>query len=67
MQNTAFHKVALPDAWHPIPTEKSSSDILSVITGRKLIVLCCTLIGLDAGNRLSRGDASCSTRPTQKC
>ena len=46
MQNTAFHKVALPDAWHPIPTEKSSSDILSVITGRKLIVLCCTLIGL---------------------
>ena len=43
--NTAFHKVALPDAWHPIPTEKHS-DILSVITGRKLIVLCCTVIGL---------------------
>ena len=43
--NTAFHKVALPDAWHPIPTEKSS-DVLSVITGRKLIVLCCAVIGL---------------------
>lgn len=46
MQNTAFHKVALPDAWHPIPTEKSSADILSVITGRKLIVLCCTVFGV---------------------
>ncbi len=43
--NPAFHKVALPDAWHPITTEKSS-NVLSVITGRKLIVLCCTVIGL---------------------
>ena len=43
--NTAFHKVALPDAWHPIQTEKSA-EFLSVITGRKLIVLGCTVVGL---------------------
>ncbi len=33
--NTAFHRVALPEAWHPIPTEKPSAALLSVITGRK--------------------------------
>ncbi len=44
--NTAFHRVALPEAWHPIPTEKPSAALLSVITGRKLIVLCCTCLGL---------------------
>ncbi len=46
MQNTAFHKVALPDAWQPVAAERSSSDVLSVITGRKTIVLCFTLVGL---------------------
>ncbi len=43
--NPAFHKVAVPDAWHPVPPEKTT-DVLSVITSRKLIVACCIGIGL---------------------
>ena len=42
----AFQQVTLPDAWRNVATEKSASDILSVIVSRKMIVISCALVGL---------------------